>query len=71
MFSKSAVSDAGVSYYEEKILFPSEHNLEPGLIIKDIVQGEVIDYEAEELQYSETKHRQKYSWDGKRIRLEQ
>ena len=68
MFSKSSVSDAGVSYYEENILFPVEHHLEPGLIIKDIVQGEVIDYEAEELQYSETRHRQKYSWDGKHIR---
>lgn len=71
MFTKSSVSDAGVSYYEESILFPAEHHLEPGLIIKDIVQGEVIDYEAEELQYSETKHRQKYLWDGKHIRLKQ
>ncbi|WP_196939123.1 hypothetical protein [Sphingobacterium pedocola] len=71
MFSKSSVSDAGVSYYEEKILFPIEHHLEAGLIIKDIVQGEIIDYEAEELQYSETKHRQNYSWDGKRIRLKE
>lgn len=34
MFSKSSVSDAGVSYYEEKILFPSEHNLEPGQLIR-------------------------------------
>lgn len=67
MLSKSSVSDAGVSYYEEKILFPSEHNLDHTLIIKDIVEGEVIDYEAEDLQYSEIRRREKYLWDGKHI----
>ena len=68
MFSKHAVGDAGVSYYEETILFPAEHNLDHTLIIKDIVEGEVIDYDAEDLQYSEIRRREKYSWDGKQIR---
>ena len=62
---KSSVSDAGVFYYEEKLLFPSEHQLEPNLIIKDIIEGEVIDDSAEELNYKETKKREKYIWDGK------
>ena len=68
MFSKHAVGDAGVFYYEETILFPAEHNLDHTLIIKDIVEGEVIDYDAEDLQYSEIRRREKYSWDGKQIR---
>ncbi|SFS82824.1 SH3 domain-containing protein [Sphingobacterium wenxiniae] len=67
MFSKTSVGDAGVYYYEEKILFPSEHHLDPTLIIKDIVEGEVIDYDAEELEYKETKRREKYTWDGKSV----
>jgi len=62
---KSTVSDAGVNYYEEKLLFPSEHQLDPNLIIRDAVQGEVIDENAEELKYKETKTREKFIWDGK------
>lgn len=67
MFDKSGVSDAGVFYYEEKILFPSEHKLDDSLIIKDIEEGEVIDENADELKYKITRKREKYSWDGKVI----
>jgi hypothetical protein len=62
---KSNVSDAGVLYHEEKLLFPSEHRLGPSLIIKDIIDGEVIDPDQKELKYKESKKRVKYIWDGK------
>ena len=67
MFKKTAIGDAGIFYHEEKILFPSEHNLAPNLIIKDIESGEVIDEEAEELKYKIKKSREKYIWDGKHV----
>lgn len=62
---KSSVSDAGVFYYEEKLLFPSEHGLDPTLIIKDITEGEAVDPDQEKLTYKEKKSREKYRWDGK------
>ena len=65
MFSRYTVGDAGIYYYEEKILFPSEHNLDPNLIIKDIEEGEVIDENAEEYQYKKKRRRERYIWDGK------
>jgi len=65
MFNKSSVSDAGVFYHEEIILFPSEHNLDSNLIIKDIIEGEAIDEQAQELKFKETRSREKFLWDGK------
>ncbi|MCA5006472.1 SH3 domain-containing protein [Sphingobacterium bovistauri] len=65
MFQKSSVGDAGVYYYEETILFPSEHNLGANLIIKDIEEGEVIDEYVSEPKYKKTRKREKYYWDGK------
>ncbi|NQX38271.1 hypothetical protein SAMN05421820_101285 [Pedobacter steynii] len=62
---KSNVSDAGVLYHQEKLLFPAEHRLDPSLIIKDIIDGEVIDPDQKELKYKESKKRVKYIWDGK------
>lgn len=62
---KTNVSDAGVVYHEEKLLFPSEHGLAPSLIIKDITDGEVIDPDQQKLTYKESTKRVKYSWDGK------
>lgn len=67
LFNKSSVSDAGIFYYEETILFPSEHKLADNLIIKDIEQGEVIDEMADELKYKTKRKREKYSWDGFKI----
>ncbi|WP_316822620.1 hypothetical protein [Pedobacter gandavensis] len=64
---KSSVSDAGVSYYEEKLLFPSEHKLASDLIIKDITEGEVIDPDQKELTYKVSKKREKYLWNGKMV----
>lgn len=65
MFHRFNVSDAGVYYYEERILFPSEHHLDANLIIKDIEEGEVIDENANEYTYKKTHKREKFLWDGK------
>lgn len=67
LFYKTSVSDAGVFYYEEKILFPAEHQQGTQLIFKDTEEGEVIDPEADDLKYKITTNRKKYSWDGKII----
>lgn len=64
---KRSVGDAGVYYYEEKILFPSEHKGDKGLILKLFSEGEVIDYDAQELEYDEKEWRERYLWDGKTI----
>lgn len=65
MFHKSSVGDAGIYYYEETILFPSEHKLADNLILKDIEEGEVIDDTASEPQFKIKRKREKYNWDGK------
>lgn len=64
---KSSVSDAGVLYHEEKLLFPSEHQLGPNLIIKEVIDGEVVDPNQQKLTYKEKKSRRKYSWNGKMV----
>jgi len=38
------------------------------LIIRDAIQGEVIDENAEDPKYKETKTREKFIWDGKEAR---
>lgn len=63
---KSSVGDAGVSYYEEKLLFPSEHKLSNTLIIKDIIEAEAIDSNQDNPIFKESKKRIKYIWDGKK-----
>lgn len=68
MFDRQRVSDAGVFYYEETILFPSEHKLDANLILKDIEEGEVIDDTAVDLEYKKTRKREKFIWDGKYAR---
>jgi len=61
------VSDAGVFYYEEKMLFPSEHNIEPNVIYKEIEEGEVIDPDANDYKYKNKRKREKYRWDGQQF----
>lgn len=67
MLSKTSVGDAGVYYYEEKVLFPVEHKLQGDLVIKDIIQGEVIDLDAVEPEIKETSKREKYRWENKQL----
>lgn len=64
MPGRYTVSDAGVFYYEEKILFPSEHKKEPNMLYKYIEEGEVIDENTEELDYKIKRKEEKYLWNG-------
>ncbi|MFD1631604.1 SH3 domain-containing protein [Pseudopedobacter beijingensis] len=58
------VSDAGVFYYNESILFPSEHKKEPNYIYKLIEQGEVMDEKADDYKYLVNKRQEIYYWNG-------
>lgn len=62
--SKMTISDAGVFYRDETILFPSEHKGDPTMIYKKIVEAENIDDNLDEPNYMETKSQIKYRWDG-------
>lgn len=64
MPSRSSVSDAGVFYHDEQILFPSEHQKEQNYIYKLTEEGEVIDENAPELQYKTIKSTERYIWNG-------
>lgn len=63
--NRYVVSDAGVFYYEEKILFPSEHRKNNQIIYKYIEEGEAKDDGSEEPNYSISKREEHYRWDGK------
>lgn len=65
MPGRQSVSDAGVFYYQEQLLFPSEHKKEKNTVYKLIETGEVLDSDADELQYDVTKREEKFIWDGK------
>lgn len=59
-----AVSDAGVFYYDEKILFPSEHGKKNQVIYKYIEDGEVMDDNAKNLNFKVTKRTEAFQWNG-------
>ena len=61
---KMTISDAGVFYYEETILFPSEHTGDPSMIYKNIIDAENISEDFDNPNYIETKRQKKYVWDG-------
>lgn len=61
---KMSVSDAGVFYHEETLLFPSEHRGDPNLVYKRTVTGENTDDSLDEPIYKETKSQRTYHWDG-------
>ena len=62
--SRYSVSDAGVFYYDEKILFPSEHGKNNQLIYKYIEEGEAIDDDAENPNFKITKKSEEFLWNG-------
>jgi len=64
MPNRYSVSDAGIYYYDESILFPSEHKQEPNMIYKLIEQGEAIGENEEDYEYAIQKKEEKYSWNG-------
>jgi len=62
--SRYSVSDAGVFYYDEKILFPSEHGKNNQIIYKYIEEGEAIDDNAENPNFKITKKSEEFLWNG-------
>ena len=60
------VSDAGVYYYTEQMLFPSEHKKDANFIYKMIEEGEALDEDnGKEIRYKTRKKKVTYLWDGK------
>lgn len=62
---KMNVSDGGIFYHEETILFPSEHKGDPKMIYKNIIDAENISEDYENPTFIETKHQQEFTWDGR------
>ncbi|MDR6337975.1 hypothetical protein HNQ91_000997 [Filimonas zeae] len=65
---KTDISDAGVFYHGEQLLFPSEKGGSPGKIIKLLEDEEVldeVDKKGEPLT-KKTKLKEVYSWDGRK-----
>ena len=66
---RMSVSDAGVFFIDEQILFPSEHQDDPSIIFKNRTVGENSDIDdAQDPVYEETVNQQLYSWDGYELR---
>ncbi|QQT24638.1 hypothetical protein [Sphingobacterium spiritivorum] len=65
MPKRYTVSDAGIFYYEEKILFPSEHKKEPNMVYKLIEEGQADDPDKEDSKLTITKKQETYIWNGK------
>ncbi|TDS12286.1 hypothetical protein [Sphingobacterium paludis] len=65
--SRYVVSDAGVYYYQESMLFPAEHKKEANVIYKVIEEGEAQENTDEfaAINYSIRKKEEKFLWDGK------
>ncbi|KGE13477.1 hypothetical protein [Sphingobacterium deserti] len=62
-----AVSDAGIFYYEESILFPTEHRKEANVIYKLIEHGEAVETTdaLAEITYKVSRTEEKFLWTGK------
>ncbi|MFE7086336.1 hypothetical protein ACFU8T_12245 [Sphingobacterium spiritivorum] len=65
MPNRYTVSDGGIFYHEEKILFPSEHKKAPNLVYKLIEEGEGYESEEEDSKMTITKKQETYIWNGK------
>lgn len=59
------VSDAGIFYYEETMLFPSQHKKGNNLVFKMIEEGVAEDTDLEDAEMTITKRQETYVWDGK------
>lgn len=64
----TSVSDAGVFYYSEELLFPNQHKKGKKLIVKAIEEGEsetdINDETVSEIKYKVKKSEETYEWDG-------
>lgn len=60
------VSDAGIFYHTEQMLFPSEHKKDANIIYKMIEEGEALEEDnGNEIQYKINKKKETYRWNGK------
>jgi len=62
--SRYSVADAGIYYYDEKMLFPSEHGKNNQIIYKYIEEGEALDDHAENANFKITKKQEEFQWSG-------
>lgn len=62
--SRYSVSDAGVFYYDEKLLFPTEHKKNNQLIYKYIEEGETENDDIDAPKYRISKREEHFQWDG-------
>ncbi|WP_104382285.1 SH3 domain-containing protein [Sphingobacterium sp. HMA12] len=66
--SRYSVSDASFFYYDEKILFPSEHKRNNQLIYKYIEEGEAKDDDTLDPDYRISKREEHFQWDGNKFK---
>lgn len=62
--SRYSVADAGIYYYDEKMLFPSEHGKNNQIIYKYIEEGEALDDNVENPNLKITKKQEEFQWSG-------
>lgn len=62
----TSVSDAGVFYYDENLIYPNNHRLGNQIILKQCEEGEAENYEETdtEIQYTIKKREETYQFDG-------
>lgn len=61
---KYIVGDAGIFYHSEEFIFPNEKKGVSNTIIKQIIEAEIIDENAEDNKFLVKKEIEYYSWDG-------
>lgn len=66
---KYQVGDAGVFYHTEEFIFSNEKKGEQNTIIKQIIEAEIIDENAEDNKFLVKKEFKYYSWDGSTFKL--
>lgn len=66
---KYEVGDAGVYYHTEEFIFPNEKKGMQNTIIKQIIEAEIIDENAEDYKFLIKKELEYYSWNGLNFKL--
>ena len=66
---KYEVGDAGVFYHTEEFIFPNEKKGMQNTIIKQIIEAEIIDENAEDYKFLIKKEVEYYSWNGLNFKL--
>lgn len=66
---KYQVGDAGVFYHTEEFVFPNEKKGKQNTIIKEIIEAEIIDENADDNKFLINKEIEYYSWNGMNFKL--